>query len=507
VPSERAALIAAIRAAPQDDAVRLVCADWFEEQGDEASVARAEFIRTQVRRACSKPDDEEQSELATRELRLLKKYALAWCGSHFVFRKVRFRRGFIEGVHLHLTHFLHHRRQMFALEPVRDVSLTGWIRAPGHLIRRVAACPEWRHVETLRIHLQGAHTVLPDDLLLLLESPHLIGLRALYGASVVFGGAAFAEHWQGLRSLVMPHDATEHTLRRVMGMPWWDSLTSLEMSVPSLAHVFTRLSSQLPKSLRELRLTGPCSPAVTRRLDEFFRQLGEKALRSLHLRWVPVPAETLARALDGTNNWRLEELSLPGDLQGLPEDYAHVLAQAPGVENLLSLDLREYDRIADSSAAALFSSRHLRSLAHLNLHDSQLSAKGARALANADGWDRLRSLSVFARLKAAEWRRLFASPNLRRLNWLRLTDEGASTSPPDLTAEVARALAALPNLAYLHAEAKRFSPEARRVLSDRDALPWLSLPVYDDQSGWGDYWAAGNFPPLDAALEGGFRGP
>jgi uncharacterized protein (TIGR02996 family) len=42
---ERAAFLAAILAAPGDDAVRLVFADWLEEHGD---VARAEFIRVQV---------------------------------------------------------------------------------------------------------------------------------------------------------------------------------------------------------------------------------------------------------------------------------------------------------------------------------------------------------------------------------------------------------------------------------------------------------------------------
>jgi uncharacterized protein (TIGR02996 family) len=34
--SQRAALVAAIRETPDDDAPRLVCADWFEEQGGEA---------------------------------------------------------------------------------------------------------------------------------------------------------------------------------------------------------------------------------------------------------------------------------------------------------------------------------------------------------------------------------------------------------------------------------------------------------------------------------------
>ncbi|HEY7426373.1 MAG TPA: TIGR02996 domain-containing protein [Gemmataceae bacterium] len=101
----RTALMAAIREAPEDDALRLIVADWFEEQGGEANVARAEFIRTQIQRTNLPPDDIGQSELQARELRLLKRWEPVWCGAHFVFKKVRFRRGFIEYVHLHLQHF------------------------------------------------------------------------------------------------------------------------------------------------------------------------------------------------------------------------------------------------------------------------------------------------------------------------------------------------------------------------------------------------------------------
>jgi uncharacterized protein (TIGR02996 family) len=97
--------MAAIREAPEDDALRLIVADWFEEQGGEANVARAEFIRTQIQRTNLPPDDIGQSELQARELRLLKRWEPVWCGAHFVFKKVRFRRGFIEYVHLHLQHF------------------------------------------------------------------------------------------------------------------------------------------------------------------------------------------------------------------------------------------------------------------------------------------------------------------------------------------------------------------------------------------------------------------
>ncbi len=73
--TERADLIAAIRAAPDDNALRLVCADWFEEQGDEASVARAEFIRVQLQRATLPLSDPLHSELQARELRLVKRWS------------------------------------------------------------------------------------------------------------------------------------------------------------------------------------------------------------------------------------------------------------------------------------------------------------------------------------------------------------------------------------------------------------------------------------------------
>src|SRR5262245_57542211 len=45
--SDRDALLAAIRANPEEDTPRLMFADWLDEQGDDASRARAEFIRLQ----------------------------------------------------------------------------------------------------------------------------------------------------------------------------------------------------------------------------------------------------------------------------------------------------------------------------------------------------------------------------------------------------------------------------------------------------------------------------
>src|SRR5262249_10339211 len=57
-------LLAAIRANPDDDAVRLVYADWLEEHGDPD---RAEFIRVQITLDGLPPDDPRYLPLRRRE--------------------------------------------------------------------------------------------------------------------------------------------------------------------------------------------------------------------------------------------------------------------------------------------------------------------------------------------------------------------------------------------------------------------------------------------------------
>src|SRR5689334_5073625 len=61
--SEADALLAAICEAPQDDAPRLVYADWLEEYGDPN---RADFIRGQIALAAMDEDDPAFADLAGR---------------------------------------------------------------------------------------------------------------------------------------------------------------------------------------------------------------------------------------------------------------------------------------------------------------------------------------------------------------------------------------------------------------------------------------------------------
>jgi uncharacterized protein (TIGR02996 family) len=454
----RAALIAAILQAPDDDAPRLICADWFEEQGDEASVARAEFIRIQVERARLAPDDVRHSELEARELRLLKRYAAAWCGSHFVFKKVRFRRGFIEYVHLHLQHFLHHRRQMLALEPVTSVSLTGWGRAPDDLIRRASRCEEWKHIERLRIHHQGPQYSPRGNVLLLLESPHLTRLRALHCPLVEFdadarrrferltllrqltelrfpilqefphhpgewfsgGGAAPARLWEGLRSLTLPHDEAWATDDGTAPWRHWPEEGMRAIWQPP--HRRMNLLRQLSKLPTWGRLTS---------LELFFCHDAPGALSLLRYR-LPEGLRELrldsawSRRNDASADSFFERLA-QAPLERLHLGFSPVSAAAlgrlldgarRGQLRELTLDgcdiSEEHLRVISSSAGAgklsslslaernlsrdairtLLSCEQFHSLTHLDLSGTPIRDEGAMTLARAKGWDRLRSLAL-----------------------------------------------------------------------------------------------------------------
>src|SRR4051794_9011500 len=61
--SQQDALLAAVRADPDDDTACLAYADWLEETGGADESRRAEFIRVQSERARLPPDDPRQSGL------------------------------------------------------------------------------------------------------------------------------------------------------------------------------------------------------------------------------------------------------------------------------------------------------------------------------------------------------------------------------------------------------------------------------------------------------------
>lgn len=116
------ALFQAILAAPDDDAPRLVFADWLDENGEPD---RAEFIRVQCRSARLPFYDPEYPRLVERAQELIVRHRRAWRIPGLTSRQ-EFRRGFMETLALSPTEFLARAGDLFRQAPVRWVEFTEW---------------------------------------------------------------------------------------------------------------------------------------------------------------------------------------------------------------------------------------------------------------------------------------------------------------------------------------------------------------------------------------------
>jgi uncharacterized protein (TIGR02996 family) len=102
------AFLEAILERPEDDAPRLVYADWLDEHGDPD---RAEFIRLQCGLAGLEEDDPRRPPLLARERELLGRRQQEWLGPlRPLLRRWTFRRGFLDAVAVPARVYLEHDR-------------------------------------------------------------------------------------------------------------------------------------------------------------------------------------------------------------------------------------------------------------------------------------------------------------------------------------------------------------------------------------------------------------
>jgi uncharacterized protein (TIGR02996 family) len=131
----------AIAQEPDDDGLRLIFADWLEEQPDPATAARGQLIRVQCELVHTPEWDERRPALLARERNLLSTYQYGWLGPLREHLKYwRFRRGLLEIVVLDARFFLAHFSDVFRLGPVRIV---GWFVSWGSS-GQTTCCPNWR---------------------------------------------------------------------------------------------------------------------------------------------------------------------------------------------------------------------------------------------------------------------------------------------------------------------------------------------------------------------------
>jgi len=353
--------LATILAHPDDNAARLVCADWLEEQGQQE---RAEFIRIQCELAALGADDERQRALAVREQALLRAHGQAWLGKlKPLVKEYRYQRGFVGWVSLPGRSFLEKADKLCALTPVRGVQLThlGLGKFPA---ADLAAVPQLARLQTLQ--LRGA---LRDDLACgVLRSPHLSNLERLHLEDTAVGAATIRFLW-------------------AQGLP---RLTALEFYGEGL-NLHAELLSQPKIPLREYSVTSMTGVFHRDRVIELARAKALTGLTHLNVRNSPaqVPGATaLAQSKVLAN---LRELGLRNASIGVTGMAA--LAASPHLANLTLLNVRT-NHFGVNGLRALVESPQLTKLTHLELGNNDLDARAVPLLRGWPGLRHLRTLDL-----------------------------------------------------------------------------------------------------------------
>lgn len=373
--SDRDALFQAILAAPDDDAPRLVFADWLDENGDPDL---AEFIRVQCRLARMPFYEAECATLSARADDLLVRHRRAWRVPAPALRQ-EFRRGFVETLVIEPSVFFERSADLYRQAPIRWVQFTG--------LPDMAAW-DW----DLVVPLEGLEFPGPP--------PGPISARA-------------------------GHELPR--LRRLKAVGLMESVDFLAaVSCPRLEAVDLSDSPAAPVVLEEF-----CHRAELVRVRALALGAGERLTYQQRMR---AHGALLLASMPGLAN--LRELHLNGQLIG--DAGLYHLARSPqltGVEELY-LARNEIGEIGTRGIEDLCTSLYLNSLTVVDLSHNPLGAAGARELAAWPGLRRLRWLNMTdCGLSERAGRALAGSPYLH--DGLVLAVDGnrfdpAELFPPDL---------------------------------------------------------------------------
>jgi uncharacterized protein (TIGR02996 family) len=324
-------LLAEVLASPEEDAPRLVYADWLEEYGGESERGRAEFIRLQVRRAGLEAEAPQTEAIQRREEELLRRHRNGWdVELRSLVSCCNYRRGFIESITPHasfeddispeLRDFPALAGRLWALAPIGKLSLF----ETGEPLRRALTCDQLASVTDLVIEVELDEA---EDLRALASAPHLrqlIRLNFVAQPGAVEGvPAVFEAPWPKLRVLSF-------------------SCTNLTNAVAALVR------SSIPGRLTTLAVSGKTGRRQASRDLAACAELGG-----------------------------LTELSLD-----LGDRWSAAVLRSPHLHSLRVLSLRHGD-LGVESARALAAAPWLDSLEHLDLYNNNLGAAGCRALARA----------------------------------------------------------------------------------------------------------------------------
>jgi uncharacterized protein (TIGR02996 family) len=248
-----AAFLQAILDAPDDDAPRLIYADWLDEHGD---AARAEFIRLQCEAARLNPRDPRKKRLDRRWMTLFRMHhrdwdrpllealdcrvpPAGWIGGlvpllrnqwpNPAVHRREYLRGFVGGVEIGMQSFLTHAKALFGAAPVQQVVFRS---GTPERLPRLLESPYFSRLRKLELSAQYLDDA---DALALAQCSRLVGLTALnldYNriGSIGVSALAVSAHLRNLTdlSLAMNHfgDAGGQALAM---SPYLDRLEVLDL--------------------------------------------------------------------------------------------------------------------------------------------------------------------------------------------------------------------------------------------------------------------------------------
>jgi uncharacterized protein (TIGR02996 family) len=381
--SQANAFLAAILDEPDLLAHRLVFADWLEDQPDEPSRQRGEFIHAQIERESLPPTHPRARALLRREAEILEQHGRIWADP--IVRKARgwtWHNGFIEQVSIDPDELLRHGAELFAAAPLRRVHLHNPEALQRVLRRGRTACKTFAdllcRVKALDFRQGDLGEAVASAFLRLPRLPGLEGLyltraRSVAGLPLLAGA--------GLLDAVKTLDLSGSSARE-----------PLETLLPSrhIQHLETlRLTDAMRGDLGVQILTGQPPFPRLRHLALGHDNIGVDGLRELTTSTVALGLETLelsfnplgpegAAVLAGADVLpRLTSLNLSRTALG--DDGVRLLAEAPLLGRLLDLDL-SLNRIGPAGALALASTKQPLRLRALDLIYNALDIAERRRL-------------------------------------------------------------------------------------------------------------------------------
>ncbi|MGL4550871.1 MAG: TIGR02996 domain-containing protein [Gemmataceae bacterium] len=403
-----------VRATPDDDGLRLILADWLEDQDTAEDAARAELIRLQCAHATAV---RRIGRLHRREQELIARWTWEWLGPLAeLARPWQIDRGTL-GLTFDAAAFFSDglnavcRTEAYAWADA--VTLTGL--APGAMAYLVTQ-PLLDAVRELSVQESRIGNA---GLAALAASPHLTGLRVLRLAQAGIGGRSAGV-------LAWPHLPHLHTLDLSQNHLWDENLHALlAAGLPEVRHlhlgynnlgdegVAVLAGSPLADGLESLNVAG--NRAVG---DAGLTRLAALKVRRLDASQA-IPTEAGLRALGAMET--LEELGL--DRCELGDARMKELAFAPGLPRLHTLRAGRA-LLGDESLIALVTGRP-RPWRRLELANNHLGPRGLEALAESPDAAGLRELNLAGnRAGDAGAFALARSPHLKHLTWLDLSGNG-----------------------------------------------------------------------------------